>query len=280
MEEHGHAQHRIRRNALHGPDGMLPDGIEMMRVLLIIAHGGLQTGNQERYDLREGAEYPAHARAAEELEQLLPYALGGDPLQGRIEGADGGFGFRLDGEIQDGGEAEGPQDPQGVLPEAKRRSPDAADKPGGQIRPASVEIQDVSLRITGHGVDRKIPAGQILVNPVHKADRIGMAVIGIIPIDPIGCDFIGNMIQDHRQRSVFQAGFHQMLAGENAPHLLRESRGTQIPVAGDTAQERIPDAAAHGIGRKARGTKAGKERYDILRQLNHFTRHTGAVPDR
>ena len=75
-----------------------------------------------------------------------------------------------------------------------------------------------------------------------------MAVIRVGSVRPEGGDFIGMVIDDHRQRSVFEAGFRQALPAENRLHLLRPGGGAKVPVMRVKGKKRIADTAAYGVG--------------------------------
>lgn len=50
---------------------------------------------------------------------------------------------------------------------------------------------------------------------------------------------------------MLQAGGDAVLLPEEGQYLGRGGAGAQVPVVGDKAQQTVPDAAAHGVGRVA-----------------------------
>ena len=49
---------------------------------------------------------------------------------------------------------------------------------------------------------------------------------------------------------MLQSGGDALLFSEQLHHLLRAGGGAEVPVVGRKAQQTVPDAAAHGVGRK------------------------------
>ena len=67
------------------------------------------------------------------------------------------------------------------------------------------------------------------------------------------------MINHYGQGAVLQAGFHGVQIMKNFLHLFRQGGGTDIPVMGSYAKERIPDTAADDIRREAGPRQAGQQ---------------------
>ena len=106
--------------------------------------------------------------------------------------------------------------------------------------------------IVGHGVDGKIPPGQILPHIRHKVHLVRVAAIRVGAFCTEGGDLVKGTALLHRYRAVLQAGGDAPLRAEQLHHLLRQSTGAQVPVVRCKAQQTVPHAAAHHVGCIAR----------------------------
>ena len=77
---------------------------------------------------------------------------------------------------------------------------------------------------------------------------IRVAVIGIALVHAKGRHLVRHMVQHHSQRTMLQACFYHMAVLKNLLHYFRRSGGTDVPILGLAAQQRVPDTAAHHIG--------------------------------
>ena len=78
-----------------------------------------------------------------------------------------------------------------------------------------------------------------------------MAAVGIIALGAEGGDLQHLGTQDHADGAMLFTGTNQTVIGKNGSDLLRRCGGAQVIVMGRKAQASIPDAAAHGVNRKA-----------------------------
>ena len=93
-----------------------------------------------------GAEHPPH---------LAADALLRDPADVARVGAHGGERDRLDGEIETSRDADGAQEPEGILVEALAGIAHRAHEPRAQVAPAVSGVDQAGGRCPGHGCPRR-----------------------------------------------------------------------------------------------------------------------------
>ena len=136
---------------IQGPEGVLPE-VDARSLLLL--HADLPS--QEREERRQEAGLGQDAEAArrfghgEHLAQLLPDPLGRDGRRMRSRRAQRGQRGRFDLEVELGRQADGPQQPQGVFVEPRRRIADGPDDPGRQVCPTARRIDEADARPQRH----------------------------------------------------------------------------------------------------------------------------------
>ena len=138
----------------------------------------------------------------------------------------------------------------------------SACPPKGSTRP--------SFFIVGHGVDGKIPPGQVLPHIRHKVHLVRVAAICVGAFCTEGGDLVKGTALLHRYRAVLQAGGDAPLRAEQLHHLLRQSTGAQVPVVRCKAQQTVPHAAAHHVGCIARPVQGVQQ---LCRTLVHPDGH-------
>ena len=223
----------------------------MVGGVLVKAHGGFQLRN----DLGDDGGV---------FHQLLPGDLGQeaaklpiDPFPGQMvqklrQCQHGPFRLWLRGEIIGHGEPHPPQNPQGVLPEAGLRVSHAAKDPLLQVLFSAKRVLKPPLGGPGHGVHRKIPAGQILADVRYKFHPVRVPVVGIGPFLSEGGALHYPFLRHHSYGAVLFARQHQILVMEKGFHFLRGGGGAEVKVVGLLSQKPVPDAAAHAVGFKSR----------------------------
>ena len=174
-------------------------------------------------------QYPAGRRAVEQTVQLGKNPLFRHRLHCVPQPLRRGLGGRINGKIQLRRKADGPQDAQRVLGKAGVRVPDAPDDPGLQIPLPAKAVHQSGIGVPGHGIDGKVPPGQILFHPRHKANRIRVSMVGIRAVHPEGGDLVGFACKHHRHRTMFQAGQQQTLPRKDGPGLFRQGAGCRCP---------------------------------------------------
>ena len=207
--------------------------------------------------------------AAEETLQLHPDPLRGDLTQIGGPVYHGSLGLRLHGKSQPGGEAEAPEDPQGVLPEAGLRRAHRPQDPGGQIRPAPPGVREAPPQVHGHGIDGEVPAGQILRQGTGELHPFRVAVVQIVPIPAEGGDLYPPAAA-HGDSAVLQP-CGQGAGSEQLQHRLRQGVGGHVPVPRRTSQQQVPHRAAHAPCLVPRRLQPGHHILHFLWDLRHQT---------
>ena len=181
----------------------------------------------------------------------------------------------LQGEFQNGGETQRPQNAQRILAEPLVRIAHTANPPGLQIRPPGEIVHQSHVRVVGHGVDGKIPAAQILPQTAGEPHRVGMPGVRISAVYAIGGNLYRAVLLDDRQRSMRQPGLRHCIAAQSVKdtcRFLRQGGGGHIPIGGRPSQQGIPHAAADHIGLVSAFIQRAKNIQHILRYGNHETR--------
>ena len=132
-----------------------------------------------------------------------------------------------------------------------------------QIFQTAEGVHHQPVQRQGHGIDGEIPAAQVRGQLAYKANRLRMAVVGIIFLGAEGGHLHRAGIDLDGDRAVLEPGGAGQ--GKNFHHLLRQGAGADIPVMGPDAQNHVPDAAAHQIGLVAPGLKAAQNLAHIFR---------------
>ena len=146
-----------------------------------------------------------------------------------------------------GGEAHRPQHPQGVLGKPPVRVAHAADHVSEQIHLPAVPVDHHAVLIQGHGVDGEVPPGQILRQGGVEVHRVRVAAVGIARLPAEGGHLHRPVLRPHRDRAVAQAGGDRV--GKELHHPLRPGVGAHIEIPRRPAQQQIPHAAPHRVGR-------------------------------
>ena len=261
----------------HRHGRVLPHIVAMPAAGLGAADAGLHFGHRTGQDLAVLGQRRPRVGGAEQTVDLGINALGAHALQRipRLQGrGSGGF---VQSKAQPGREAQRPQDAQSILGKALGRVAHTADHARRQVIPPAVQINNTLARSVGHGVDGKIPPGQVPGQVVHELHRIGMAVVVVVAVQAVGSHLVGFAVEHHRHRAVLFAGQNQLMVGKQAAHFLRPGRGTDVPVPGGAAQQAVTHAAAHHIGSVPGTLQRLQQADDIPRQIDAVPVH-GAVP--
>ena len=210
--------------------------------------------------------------------QLGVEPLGADSAQGVAGRQRGGSGSGLQRKAELCGEPQGPQDAQRVLGKAVGRCADTPHDTGGQITAAAVEVDDPLAGGVGHGVDGEVPPRKVGGKVVHKLYAVGVAVVAVAAVQPVGRDLIRLAVQDDRYCAVLFAGQDKPLVMEDRPQLVGPGGGADVPVAGQTAQQAVAHAAAHHIGTVPGGAQRLQQSVSITRQAYRIAAHAVLPP--
>ena len=196
-----------------------------------------------------------------------------DPLPGHLAqppgvSPDGFLSLRLDGKTQLGSKPYRPQHPQGVLGKAPIGLPHAPDESGLQVLLPAETIDNCPVRPKRHGVDGKIPAGQILGQPHIKGHRIGVPSVGIAPLPAEGGHLHRPVLRQDGDRSMLDPGGDGVL--KQGHDLLRPGGGTHVIIPRRPPQQQVPHAATYRMG--------GLSRLPQNRQIAGYPRRYGPFP--
>ena len=78
--------------------------------------------------------------------------------------------------------------------------------------PSCVRIEEPASRVVGDGVHREVAAIEVGGDVPHECDGVGVAGVGIRPIDAIGGDFDRFAVDDHGDGAVLHSRFVRAIA--------------------------------------------------------------------
>ena len=252
MQQCRKAHRLLRLDIVQHVQRVLPDVHGVMRIVLHKADAVCQLRNEHAGDVRKRRQNPRRATSGQKSGKLLAQTLARNRLQPPAQGVDGRGRFRGDGKAEARSKAQPAQHPQRILGKALRRPADAADHARGQIVPAAEEVDHPPLRVRRHRVDGKIPAQQITAQFRQEGHRIRVAAVGIAGLRAEGRDLIALPAAQHRDRAEALACQNHTLGRKAGRSFLRLGARANIPVLRRFAAQTVADAAADGVGRKAR----------------------------
>src|ERR671910_535431 len=195
VEESRLAQDRIGLDAGDHDQGVLEDVLVVELGLLLhvgsLHELGHNVGHEPQTNQRPQTR--RHVLGDQYLLELLPYALGGDALQPASVVTDRPFQIlrhceRLLRLRQSRLEADGAQHSQGVLAHSFERVADGPDHTLLQIFASLEGVYDLTReRVGSDGIDREVPACQILLQVISEAYLGVPAPLGIL-VGPVGGD--------------------------------------------------------------------------------------------
>ena len=197
---------------------------------------------------------------------------------------------RLHAEPERRRQPDGPDHPEGVLLEPRRRLADRAQDAGGDVGAAAVRVDErrgiARSGAPGHRVDREVAARQVDLDRVAELDPVRSPEVGVVVVGPEGRDLEGLAVAADRD------GPEPVLVdgpGEQLDEPLRTGVGGQVPVGRpafeqDVAQRSTddvcrvpglpqrPEQIAHG--RRDLVVEGGRRRrIGQLRPRNRYERH-------
>ena len=143
---------------------------------------------------------------------------------------------------------------QGVLIEAPKRLADTTDEPTSHVRYTPEGVYEATRRIPGHGIDREIASSQVFFDVLHKAHRIGPAVVGIGPVGAIGGDLDGVAVDENGDGAMGRARLNHPVAGfkKMLARVIPECVGGDVDVMTGATQDGVAHKTAHHVGLLAR----------------------------
>ena len=246
VKQHGPPKQRFRPDGVQRMEGMLPHIVAVVRISLVKAHHGQDLRQRSACRFRILPQDRRRIRAAQQLGQLLADPLRRNVPQQFPAARQRRAGGRFDGKAQHGRKPQAAQDSEGILGKAPFRLAHAAQDSRFQIRPSFEGIIQRFPQICRHGIDGKIPPGQILRQGSGKRDLRRVAVVGICAVPAEGGGLHLSLRPAYRHRAVLQPRGNGFLP-KDRHRLLRQGGGGHIPVPRHAAQQAVPDAAAHAV---------------------------------
>ena len=247
VHKHCIAQDTVRTGISDRNDRVLSHTVLVVRVVLCSLHTPVKFREDDCSDAALIGHFEFFGvRRDQELLQLRGNSLGTDLREGGRQLLHGLYGIRFDLIAQLGGEADGPHDPQRILSEALCGVSHCADQALFQVRKPSEQVLQALFFAVGHGIDREIPALQVLLQAGRKSDFRWMPPVQIFSVHPVGGDFEGLSVHEDGHSPVFEACVDR--AAEQSLDLKRKRRCRDVPVVRVPSQEAVPHAAADHKG--------------------------------
>ncbi len=272
MQEHRQAEDRVRRRGLHSADGVFPAVPAVPRTVLLQPGQRSELGPELIEHVWVLPQDVANVRPDKQPAQLRADALRSHPPQHGPMVMDGPSSLLFDVMARHGGKPQRPHDPQPVLLEAQVGPAYAADRAVPDVLRSAERVMQGAVQPHGDGVHGEVPAGQVHRQIGDETHMVRAAAVGVRALCAIRGDLIGAAVCQHRDGAVLQPGLHEPLSGETRLRLLREGRGTDVPVVRRDATQQIPYAAAHQICLMAR---AGQRLEDMLCPERDIGPHLG-----
>ena len=153
----------------------------------------------------------------------------------------------FNGKGKTGTEADGSQDAQGILIEAFFRVADAADDLIADVIQAMEKVDDAGVRMIAQGIDRKVTALAVFFEGTGEFHMVGMTVVLVAGVFPVGCDFNRMMVDDDRDGAMLDPGINGMEVMKDFLDLQRHGICGQIIVMNRQMQQVRADCPAYHI---------------------------------
>ena len=219
-------------------------------IVLLKSQGGGQSGNRCRDGWRKGPEILCPGRRQKPA-KLRKNPLPGQSIQSGGQSSHGRQGLWLRGKVKPGGKADATKNPKSILPKSFPRLAYGTQNAACQVGLPSKRICQPPAGMIGHGVDGKIPAGQIFPEIFFKVYPVRPPVIPIPPLGAEGGNLYGLLAGHNGDGAVFLSGTDQRKVLKYLGNLPWQGVGAQVPVVGRPPQQLIPHAAAHNPSLKA-----------------------------
>ena len=167
---------------------------------------------------------------------------------------------RVEGKTEPRCEPVQPQDTQSILGEPPVRCAHRPQDAALQVGLPAEGVDEPLFFVVGHGVDGEIPPGKVFQHVRHKVYFVRVAAVAVAALGAEGGDLVKGTVLLHGHGAVLQAGRDALLRPEQSDHLLGQGAGAQVPVVGHKAQQAVPHAAAHRVGRIARTVQSIQQR--------------------
>ena len=204
---------------------------------------------------RQGFQPITRPGAGENFVQLHLDAFPGNTFQQITVFLDGALCLRFKLKIEHTGKAHRAHDTQTVFLIAVRRITHTAHNAPLQILNALKIINDALIGMIRQGIDGKISTAQVFPQIIGKEHFLGVTMVLINAVDPIGGNLDRQATQEYCHSTVLQPCENNPLLLKQFLHLLRQRFRTNIPVLWFFSQQAVPHTAAHQICLKPMGRK-------------------------
>ena len=247
MEQHAQTQYLVRFHILQSVCNMLTHRIHMMRIVLHTCHTCIKLRQHYTGDAQlPGFQDPVRMWGHQHLHQLCldPLSTDFSKIFTQFFYSFAGLFFQFKSKLST--KPYRTHHTQRIFSKTCFRITHAANDPTFQI-PCSVKLINQSFRrIVGHGIDRKIPALQILQQTLGKLHFLGMTAILILSIHPVSGHLKSFFSQHNRHRSMLNPGIDG--SGKQCLYLIGRCGCGNIPVCRFSSQQCIAHTAADCIG--------------------------------
>lgn len=168
--------------------------------------------------------------------------------------------------VELGDEPAGPVHAQGVFGVAPARVADSAQNAPFQVFLAAVVVVDPAVQVHGHGVYRKIAAGQVVPQVVAEPDFGGPVDVRAVAFAAESRHFGAVAVHDdHDDAHVLAQLVHDLpaFAAGNFADLFRPGGRRHIEIARRLAGKQVPHGAAHDVGFVTRGRQGRQDLHNI-----------------
>ena len=271
VQQHRPPQTGIRRNLPDRANGMPPDVVTVMRIILCAAEHRHELRQRRADDVVVFQQRALRPTAAQQPRQLLAHALCCNAGKADELPPHRRSGVLLDRKAQLGRKAHAAQNAQRILSKARIRIADRTQNAVFQVVLTAERVKNPAFRMPRHRADREIAPREVLTDAAHKAHAVRVTAVRIAAVRAVGRDFERTAVQHHGQCAVFETGLNDLFALENAQHLLRRCRRTQVPVVRPDAAQAVAHTAADRPGLKPGLFQTLDRARRILRQVHHLS---------
>ena len=170
MQQGCPTKHRFRGDTFNDRDGMVPDILVMMWIMLRKAKHGCELRDRDGQHIGEVPQNTCRALSAEHFGKLNQNALRSDTFEQVLVPVDGRCRGSFDRHAIHGGEAKGSEHSQAIFLESPIWISHAADKVAGNVHLASYEVNNTCPGVVGQSVHGEVPALKIVLQAAGKAD--------------------------------------------------------------------------------------------------------------
>ena len=200
----------LRRDILNHCDGMAPDILIVVRILLFKPKHGDKFWDRYCKHICIGPHYICRSLSAKHFAQLDQDALRSNAFEQLFIPVDGRCRSILNSHSIYRGKAKGSERSQAILPEPPVWIANAANKPFRNISFAPDKIYNTRLGVVCQSIHREIPPLHIILQVSGEGDRVRVPMIRILAINAISSDLQRLMVDHNGHGSVLQTGFNQM----------------------------------------------------------------------